>query len=655
MSLMAGCSLIKTGPAYADDDVIATLYGENITYGDLKSVYSNYSYYVSYGLEESLVMRLVYDELYTNAFAKHNAKEIIVLSEEDADEIWETVFHSYLELINGYEEAILKAKGVAIPERISEHKDNDSKETSSNVVYEEYSFEPVRPVDYSSVTAAVAPDYAERVVALHDELFEDVTEEYLTYRNQAWDKMVGNLVYSYKMQGTTLSKNAALIKSLTEAYEAEYESVLLEKYEEYVNSLVFGNYNLTDNEAQLAAQLADSAVKKKIVEKYKQMLSASKQKGASKEDYTSILYTPTSSQNVPASKDYILYHYYDDELNATNVAFFSVMHILVEFDSDAKAALNELIGSTSTKDYIFWEEYNAAREAYAKTGSDWTISTTYRDENGEVVTEDLYEDGEPVYETDENGDFVYETDDEGNIVYITDEFGEYVLDGDSNPQPKKVVKQVAKTITLQEIYEAFNAELDAIKADTSLTSAEKTYASTSLFRKYMYLYTSPNEYSNLNADTLTNLIGYAMSTEDGENANLMKEFADEGKVLYNTFVSNSGSFIGDTVGFAITSYGVHMMILTNVFEPGEVVSVTVDDGAGNMIDRSEDDIIADLESVIVTNYKSQTLLEYIYEQTKTSELENFYDKYINQALADAKNSGDFVEKVHPSYDVLSSN
>lgn len=613
-SVFTGCSLIKKDPVYADDTVIATLYGQNITYSDLKAKYQKYSQYFAVGLSEDVVMRFIYDELYLEALEKANANDIIVLTNSEVKEVLKDLYHEYVHLANTKEEALLNHYGKEIPERISEHSDSDTSSSTTNPVYEEYIFEPATPIDYSGVDDAGDINIRSKVDYLRNEVYEDVTEEEKEIRDEAWDMVLADLVYSYKMSGTTLTKEEALIKSMQERYSELKLAKVLEKYQKYVESRVFGDKTFEE-------QIEDADVASKIVSKYKELISANRLNASSKDAYTSLV---LSTKN----EDMLLYHYYDDEMEAENVKYFSVLHILISFDSDTKTELEQYPGATSTKDAMFREEYETARMAKAWDGTKWIVSSTYRDAKGNTVQTE-------------------KRDSNNEIVYEVDENNEYVLDSNGN----KIAVKVDQTITMQEVYNKFESEWSRIQSNNpAMSDTEKAHLRTQLFRKYMYLYTDSQEYKNLSSSTVANYMGYTVSNEDGENSGLMQEFADTAKELFAHY--ESGMYdIGEEIGFAVTSYGVHMMIINNVYTPGEIVSLTKTVGT-ETVEKTDAEIIEEMSNTILSYYKGQTLLQYVYEAVVESELKNFFTDSVYAMLDEAERTGQFVKFKTPTYDDL---
>ncbi|MCR5553184.1 MAG: YgdI/YgdR family lipoprotein [bacterium] len=607
LGFLSGCSLFNVAAAINDQTVIATVYGKEITFKDLKGMYDSYSNYFAY-YDEDVVMDVIYDELYLGAIQEVKGKEVVVLSQDDVDELVDKVIDEIITKIDGYEKTYINAAKADIPERL-----NATTSETSNNVYEAYEFEPVTPVTFDSVVAAQAVDYSNVLTKLKDKVFDGVENDYMKYRTNAYNKFVGDLVYDYKMSGETLSQDDAVKKYLETEFEDEKLSKIKDKYKEYVESRVFGDQDYDD-------QLADEAVLMKLVEKYKELLNTSKQGVNTKEAYTELLYSTSN-------KDVILYHYYDEDLESEKIAFFSVMHILVAFDEDTKTELGQYVGSSDSTDLIFRQEYEDARlaKAYDDVHDVWTISSTYRDDEGNTVQ-------------------IEKRDDYDEIVYKTDENGEFILDEND----EKIPEMVNATITLQEILDSFDAERTDILNDTTITSAQKEHKITELFRKYMYRYTDSNEYKNLGGETMADLIGYSVTNEKGENAGLMKEFSDTAKDLYKDYVDannivDGSRILGQTTMVSLTSYGAHMMILSKIHSNGDAVKLTKVVGT-ETVDKTNAEIVDELKNQVVSTYTNQSLLEFVYEQTKTSELDKYYSNKLYEMLDWAENNNQFTAR-----------
>ena len=665
LNCFCGCSLLTKQPTYTSDTVIATIAGENITYADLLSKYNTYSQYFAY-YDEDVVMKMIYEELYLGVVQEIQAKNTVVLEDKDYEEIKKSVYDAFISTIDSYEKALIESDDKELPDRL------DSSSSEDNKTYSEYEFEPVEVIDFSTLTAGTAPTVDQMYIEFLDKVYDDVEEDYKIYRTQAYDKLVATLLRSAKLNGKTSDKVKVVKDAIKEQYESAYTTKICSRYREYIESKVFAGDDLTESE-QLAL------FQQEIVNKYKKLLSKDKQSYSIEGNYTEIISSTSST-------DLILYHYEGE------YTFFTVQHLLVKFDDDTVAELKNHVGYDSSKAEIFRKLYEEYRLGFAQNAEgQWIVSGTYRDENGETIKEQDYE---------KNDDGTYKLDESGNkiLAFEKDENGEYKLDENN----EKIPVMIESKITLQAIVEKFNeaietvgkyleikladkirkakadlkeekgrdltdAEKAEIESNTTLTADEesaaraehdndKAYVRLSTFMRFIYMYTGDT--GALGSDKNIMQIGYAISTDKDDNSGLMKEFADGGRELYNKYVASRVSlndFLGssENLTFAITDYGVHMMMLTGVYNAGEIVKIEKDNGSGEMVARSDAEIIADLKATRITASSTKTLYEYIYDALKSEKNSTIYSEHLYKVLDEFQSQGKFKEIKKPTYHDLS--
>ena len=602
---------MKTTSSLSSDTVIAKIYDKEITYADLQEKYQTYSQYFAY-YDEEVVMKIIYEEMYLNAIQEIEAEKVVVLYDEDMTEIFDDLYHTFIHTVNAYEQTFIENAGLTIPSRLEEEEEDPVK-------FEEYVFEPAEPITFDASKKAQEPNFNEKLTELKNKVFEGIEENYKEFRTKAWNKLVADLMYSYKLDGKTFTADQAVLEYMHTQYDSLYTAKICEKYREYVESRVFGDITYEE-------QLVSVAMQQAIVDKYKELLNASKQGNTIEDNYTEVIF---STENT----DLVLYHY------EGKFEYFTVQHLLVQFDDDTVAELKKYEGYDKSKDEMFRQEYITAREEAAYKDGKWIVVTSYRDKDGNVVmTEKLDENNEIVYETDDNGEF------------ILDENGD------------KIPVMVEAKISLQEIYDKFEEEWATLseekrqeRADETgnpdyvLTNEELEYLKTNLFVQYVYMYTGDT--SALGSDKLINTIGYGISSDADEDGGLMSEFADKARELYKNY-KDGNAILGQEIGFAITDYGVHMMMLTGVYNKGEIVPLQKEVN-GEMVDKTNEEIINDLKSVKVSTFSTQTLYEYIYDILKQDKLETYYSKHLYTIFDNAQNEGKFEIYKEPTYEDLS--
>lgn len=665
LSCFCGCSLLTKQPTYTSDTVIATIAGENITYADLLSKYNNYSKYFAY-YDEDVVMKIIYEELYLGVVQEIQAKNTVVLEDKDYEEIKKSVYDAFISTIDSYEKALIESDDKELPDRLSDNKSEDNK------TYSEYVFEPVEVIDFSTLTAGTAPTVDQMYLEFLDKVYDGVENKFEGYRTQAYNKLVAALLRSAKLDGKTSDKVKVVKDAIKEQYESAFTTKICAKYREYIESKVFVREALTESEQAILFQ-------QEIVNKYKKLLNADKQKYSIGGNYAEIIASTSST-------DLILYHYEGE------YTFFTVQHLLVKFDDDTVAELKNHVGYDSGKAEIFRKEYEKFRLGFARNSSgEWIISGSYRDEDGETIKEQDYE---------KNDDGTYKVDESGNkiLAFEKDENGEYKLDENN----EKIPVMVESKITLQAIVDKFEEAISSeekylamklgdkirkVKADlkeekgrdltdeekaeiestTALTIDEenkakdefnnnKSYVRLSTFMRFIYMYTGDT--SALGSDKNIMKLGYSISTDKDDNGGLMKEFADGGRNLYNRYISlglTLDNFLAsdENVEFAITDYGVHMMMLTGVYNAGEIVKIEKDNGSGEMVARSDAEIIADLKATRITASSTKTLYEYIYDALKTEKANTLYSEHLYKLLDEIQSQGKFKEIKKPTYHDLS--
>ena len=603
-SLLSGCSLVTVAPKYNDSTVIAKIYNKEITYGDLEEKYDMYSQYFAY-YDEDVVMKIIYDELYLGVIEEIEAEKIIKITQDDQDEILEDVMGDIVSVIDGYEKTFISNAGKDTPDRLT------STEETTNTKYEAYEFEPVVKIDIESEVNGGVIDFNAKLIELKDKIFDGVEDEFMVYRTRAYEKYVSSLMKTSKLNGTTVNADTALKNKLEDLYNSHKKSKMLEKYKNYIESCVFDSLT---NGTTLDEQIADVLMQEAIANKYKELLNASKQKYSLEDNYTEVVFSTSNT-------DLVLYHYNGQ------YHYFTVQHILVKFDDETVNMLKEYEGYDSSKDAMFRAEYEQAR--HDATGEEvlgewkYTLETSYRD-------------------------------DEGNTVYVQkrDELDALVFETDENGDPIPVYTDEEEKITLQEIYDNFVAERAQALLDYrderrealgnnsyELTNAEKANVSNTLFLKYVYRYTNDN--SGLGSGKLIETLGYGITDNEDEDGGLMSEFADSGRLLYEDYIS-TGKYIGEEITFSITDYGVHMMVLTNVFNQGEIVSTA----------QANAQIVNDLNNTLVSSSGTQTMLQFVYEKLKTDETKNYFSNHLYELLDNAKDAGEFSEITIPTYQDL---
>ncbi len=275
--------------------------------------------------------------------------------------------------------------------------------------------------------------------------------------------------------------------------------------------------------------------------------------------------------------------------------YFTVQHILVKFDDLAIETLKEHEGYDAGVDNMIRLEYEAFRESLA--GVDFAnLSTTYRD----AVT--------------------------GLNVTVTDS-------GSGEETDAK--------ISASEII----AKVQAIASNGSLSGEQKVYE----FNKLSWQYSAD---TGSLSEKLSAKIGFTISTEADNHGSYVSDFADGARALYN---ANSGA-IG-SYSTVLSDYGLHIMMIADVYEPGKaVIEYMRDNGSGKMILKSTDEIATLLKNEKVSNMTEQTLFDYFYDMLKTElvgDSGTYFTKLRNKMIADMKKDGEISYEYKMTYEELS--
>ena len=596
LSFLTGCSLVTTDDSYKDSEVVMTVGTTDITREELvDQYYSFYNQYYQYFMyyDNETMMDLFYTSVVSRAIILEQANAwlsdgTLKFVDDEYEEIWYDVYDFINRNIDSREKALLLQSGVEedeLPERLA---GEDEDQTAYK--YEAYEFEEVEKIDYTTKTSATELDFTTKYNELKNTAIytynaekddekprQDTAipdDEKIT-RTAAWNGYVQSLIISAKAEGKSADKETVLKAEVQRLYKSYYESALYLKYQEYVESTVIDTMdehkNLLDDEA--------------IVKKYIELTNKDNQANSTEQAYIDVV-TSTSTESL------ILYHYQGE------FVYFTVQHILVQFDDATVEELKLHEGYTASVDSIYRNEYEQIRAELA--GELNLMQTSYRDENGYIVTETKQENGEDV--------------------------------------------EVSKKVTVNEIINDYNTQL----AQTAGGLRDKTL----LFNKLAWKYS--DDTGSLNTKFATKL-GMSVSSETDNHGSFVSDFADGARALYENY--KNGTAVGDEISKVLSDYGLHLMMLTGVYAPGKIVETTEDDGSGNMVYRDTADIVAELKENYVSNLTEQSLYEYFYDLIKDTLVGNsgtFFTEFRNKLTAEYQDDDKikYINKL--SYDELST-
>lgn len=602
LSVFTGCSLFVQNNDKDKDKVELVIGEEQITREELSQLYysfysQNSSYFYYYGEEQ--IVDIFYRSVIASKLTLQEAKKLIanntiIVTDEDYKDIWKNVFDYFDNQVTAAEKAILTSKGAKdedLPERLQSSKSND--ETAYK--YEPYEFEKV---EYKPATGtqATAPEIDDKIPELKARLFkyntskdeenpvyEDIAEEELKVRNQAYEQYISSLVLSAKANNKNTNRNTVIKTEVERVYKSYYESKLQELYQDYINSTsARSDEGYTDHYSNAA-----------IVKKFKELLNASTESNTVEDNYIEVV---TSTDN----DTLILYHYNG------KYKFFSVQHVLVSYSDEILSQLKNTNGYDTAKDLEIRNYYEQVRAALVGGTSDIeNMETTYRDDDGYTVK-----------------------DADGNKLKIT--IGEIV--SKFNEEANKRLTELHQT----EEYIAMNAEQRNL-ADIRVR--------TLLFNEFAWKYSGDT--GSLTNTKLAGVLGFTITSEDNNHGSFVKDFTNGAREMYASIEDNSKE-LGEEIKYVVSDYGVHMMMITGVYEPGELVKIT---------GKTDDEIVEELKNNYVSNLSTQTLYEYVYDLIKDKTVGSngtFYADYRNAMIKKYTDEGKVEYKEKLTYEQLNN-
>ena len=181
----------------------------------------------------------------------------------------------------------------------------------------------------------------------------------------------------------------------------------------------------------------------------------------------------------------------------------------------------------------------------------------------------------------------------------------------------------------------------------AMTSEQKALAEvrvrTLLFNEYAWKYSGDT--GSLTNDKLAGVLGFTITSEDNNHGSFVKDFTNGAREMYEAYKSGSKK-LGQDIKSVVSDYGVHLMMLTNVYTPGSLVDIA---------SKSDDTIVAELQNKYVSNLTTQTLYEYVYDLIKDKTVGDngtFYTDYRNALVKKYTDEGKVEYKDKFSYEEL---
>ncbi|MBQ7466721.1 MAG: hypothetical protein IJS74_01460 [Clostridia bacterium] len=582
-SVLTGCSLFVKNTE-KDNAKIALKIGDTvITKEELIEDYNrfyqqNSTYFMYY--DTDTIMEIFYNSVIENKIIMIEAQKLVddgtlVITDKDVQGVWDKVFDFVYGQVDSNEKAIYELAGKEeneYPERLKEEETSDEKAYK----YEAYEFEAVEVK--TETDSAYDPDNFDtdaEIVELKNYLLKyntskdeeektlvDIAEDELAVRNQAINEYIADLQFVAKSNKKDYAADKVLKAEVERVYKSYFDSMLYTKYQDYIKSTIAGVEGKYEN------KFSDSA----IVEKYKKLLKASKESNTVDKSYIELV---TSSSN----DTLILYHNEDVE-----DTYFTVQHILVKFDDATLDTLKETAGYDVTKDAMFREYYEGVRSSIATDDFIKSMTASYRDENGYAVKED-----------DGTGKMV-----ESKIA-IGDASTDDTILGEYNSELTARLAALHAT-----------DEYAAMTADEKAATDQRV--KTLLFQEFSWKYSEDT--GSLVSDKLSGVMGFTINNKANENGSWVKEFAEGARELLANADNHDGTYnFGNEIKAVVSDYGVHLMMLTGVYNKGEVVSTTKE-VTDDIVDKTDAEIVSELKNTYISNLTTESLYEYIYDLIK---------------------------------------
>ena len=187
---------------------------------------------------------------------------------------------------------------------------------------------------------------------------------------------------------------------------------------------------------------------------------------------------------------------------------------------------------------------------------------------------------------------------------------------------------------------------DILSLYNTLSAGKTGEEKIDIFNKLTWEFTEDT--SLLVNDKLKGILGFAISSEDYEHGSLVKDFTNGARELYEEYKTTNEY---GTIKFVVSDYGIHIMMLTGVYDEGSVADVVYTAGEVNIAAT-----IANLKNAKVSNLTNQTIYEYVYDQLKNEYLGDngtYFSNRINKLVKEYRDSGKVkYEKERPTYDEL---
>ncbi len=590
LAIFSGCSLFVKKDTINRNAVAITIGDTKITNGDLidayRSFYSqNYYYFMYY--DEDTIMDVFYDNVVAREIILYEANKMLdngtlVIDEEKQNEIWNDVYDYIYARVDTKEKALLLQQDPDEEKLPNRLKDDPHEDEETAYKYEPYKFEEVKLVDYSGKTKAPDRDMATAVSKFLTDL-----KKY-NAANTEEDEDAREMVDIPEAElATRLEAYNEYLADLIRNAKAKGESTDVDELLKKTISELYNNYY----ENALYTMYQEYINSTIISDEYGanggylgEAAIAEKYRELLNESHESNAFedTYTEAMTSTSNSDVVLYHYENGRRT-----FFSVQHILIPFDDETIAILKTYDGYETSKLKMFRDFYEQVRQTFVNDN----MTTTVRDFDTGLLVKD------------------------------------------------KADETKNQTITIAKIKENFEVEV----SNSGKSGDELVKFKVDLFNKYSWMYSSDTGSLKNGID---GAFGFTISSKDGEHGSYVKDFTNGARKLYEAYLAGKATNKDGIGSYAevVSDYGVHIMMLTGVYEGGPVVDVQ---------NKSDHEIVEALKSTPVSLLTNETLYQYIYDSLKDSLIGSsgtFFTDYRNKLVkkyesSDSENKIVYIKKL----------
>ena len=678
MFSLSGCSVVRNNDALKNQETSIKVGNTTLSRADLINAFYTYyqnnntyfAYYdeqtiedsfYSYAIIKEIIEQKSFDYLY-NAETNPNGK--LIYTEEDEKEVIKNTYNYVLSQILTKEKAIYSLAGYEEADypiwlRTEEEKKEDT-------FFEEY--KSVKPqVEHRDTSDAWPKSTEEQIkdkveeletfifeyVASKDDEGEDVrqpideTDYIVGARNQARAEYIEGLVSNAKAAGTDTTISVVLENELVRVYEAYYETKIQQLFQKY-----FLEEYLVDTVNGDKVSLSDKEIAKAYLEKYYSDVQVYQVEN----NYISTI-TSTDGASL------VFYNY-----NGRNY-FFTVQHILVQYDNYMAEEIKKIPGYSSSSDYDavvsgpYKEERLEKTEAY-KNAMLTNVNKDVKEQFGDCleITGNYYFYDE-AFEGDSTKNFGYiklhPVEVDGKMTYRKVE---------NDAESVVAEEDVLYMATADEVVSCYNANVykwknilnnyllaDAAgKADIKGDYEETKYifdvidnmntfgatqdeilnkVASLLFVELQWVYSSDSL-----GNALSNKMGYVVSNYPDQNGSWVADFAVGARELLARINESNGTIDNSLVNaenMIISDYGYHIIKIENVFEAGS--SLVDMDSLTNDVDLEDSAFIEELINLLKKTYVCTSSNQTVYDY--------FYDEIYNGLVGTSESSGTYYTKL----------